>query len=129
MKRFSVTSISPTCKQLCSLLLMLLLFVGMGRALASAQEKVQNPLVSRLAISQTLPQLENPHFLMPGADAQLRNVGEYHPLHLPFALTETSTARLSSASSLLCVKSTECPPLPGNPYGMLPLPHGPPFSS
>ena len=42
MKRFSVTSISPACKQLYSLLLMFLLFAGMGRALTPAQEKFQN---------------------------------------------------------------------------------------
>lgn len=126
MKRFSVTSLSPTCKQLCSLLLMFLLFAGMGRVLTPAQETLRNLAVSCLAAGQTFPQFESPRFLVPGADAQLRNVGEYHPL---LALTETSTASLSSANSLLRVNETERSSLPGDPYGMLPLPHGPPFFS
>ena len=129
MKRFSVTSIYPACKQLYSLLLMFLLFAGMGRALTPAQEKFQNPTVSHLAASQAFVQLESPHFLMPRAEAQIRNVGEYHPLHHPLALTETSTASLSATNVLLLVAGMERPSLPGDPYGMLPLPHGPPFFS
>ena len=129
MKRFSVTSISPACKQLYSLLLMFLLFAGMGRALTPAQEQFQNPTVSHLAASQAFVQLESPHFLMPRAEAQIRNVGEYHPLHHPLALTETSTASLSATNVLLLVAGMERPSLPGDPYGMLPLPHGPPFFS
>lgn len=129
MKRFSVTSISPRCKQLCSLLLMFLLFVGMGHALAPAQERFQHPTVSRLTVSQAFLPLESPQFLMPGADAQLRNVRAYLPFHLSLALTETSTARLFSANSLLRVNGAERPSLPDAAYGMLPLPHGPPFFS
>ena len=113
MKRFSVTSISPACKQLYSLLLMFLLFAGMGRALTPAQEKFQNPTVSHLAASQAFVQLESPHFLMPRAEAQIRNVGEYHPLHHPLALTETSTASLSATNVLLLVAGMERPSLPG----------------
>ena len=46
MKRFSLTSISPTCKRLGSLLIMLVLCMGMGRAVAPSQEGPRNLAVS-----------------------------------------------------------------------------------
>lgn len=129
MKRLSITSISPSCKKLGSLLLLLFLLFGMGRAAGDVQKKFQNPVLSSTFISQEFTQLENPRFLMPRADAQLRSAGDYHFLHLVLALTDTATACRFRANSLLRAIRADHVSLPGDPYGMLPLPHGPPVFS
>ena len=129
MKRFSLTSLSPTCKRLGSLLIMLVLCMGMGRAVAPSQEGPRNLAVSQLSLNQLVAQFESPRFLMPRIDVQIRNAGEYYPLQLFLALAEMPTACRSCTNSLL--RATSAPPLslPGEPYGMLPLPHGPPVLS